>query len=83
MYVHPSAVFLSSWWNRKEFRLHSGRKIFIAWKIFYFIEEGVDVEELRAALSIIRQKRHNQSQISRPDFLDQLDEENKGTRLEW
>ena len=40
------------------------------------------MEELRAALSIIRQKRHNQSQISRPDFLDQLDEENKGTRLE-
>jgi len=50
-------------------------KIFASIFLFhdYFPGDSVDVEELRNALSIIRQRRHAAAQKQRPDFLENVE----------
>ncbi|XP_076809545.1 protein fantom-like isoform X2 [Clavelina lepadiformis] len=52
-------------------------------KLYSAADDSVNVEELREALSVIRQRRHAAAQRERPDFLESIDDGPKDINVEF
>uniref|UniRef100_F6R7B5 C2 domain-containing protein n=1 Tax=Ciona intestinalis TaxID=7719 RepID=F6R7B5_CIOIN len=51
-------------------------------RLYTASDDSVDIVELREALAIVRQKRHTAAQKQRPDFLENVDDDNKDPEME-